>query len=93
MPPGFGLINDGFKKDNKLKAKSDGLVYDGGVVHEDSQESFLTHPQLERQISQFLCSEKVVLHFIFTSSSSWNQPCNCWNDSNAKNRGKPLLGV
>ena len=40
MPPGFGLINDGFKKDNKLKAKSDGLVYDGGVVHEDSQESF-----------------------------------------------------
>ena len=49
------------------------------------------HPQLERQIGQFLC-EKVMLYIIFTSSSSWFQPCTCWNDRKAEIRGQPVLG-
>ena len=40
VPPGFGLINDGFKKDASLKAQNDGLVYSGGVMKEDSEESW-----------------------------------------------------
>jgi hypothetical protein len=39
VPPGFGLISDGFKKDASLKAQNDGLVYSGGVMKEDSEES------------------------------------------------------
>lgn len=28
----------------------------------------------------------------FKSFSSWFQPCKCWNDSKAKNRGQPVFG-
>ena len=48
------------------------------------------HPQLESRLSQFLC-EKVMLYTIFTSFSSWFQPCDYWNDRKAKNRGQPVL--
>ena len=50
----------------------------------------MDHPQLECQLSQFLC-EKVMLYTIFTSFSSWFQPCDYWNDSKAENRGQPVL--
>ena len=49
-----------------------------------------TQPQLEQQISQFLC-EKVMLYTIFTSFSSWFQQCSSWIDSKAENRGQPVL--
>ena len=35
VPAGFGLINDGYKKDKGLTAKNDGLVY----VDPEDQES------------------------------------------------------
>ena len=34
---------------------------------------------------------KVMLYTIFTSFSSWFQPCDYWNDSKAENRGQPVL--
>jgi len=52
--------------------------------------SLKVQPQLERQISQFFC-KKVMLYTIFTSVSSWFQPCSFWIDSKAKNWGQPVL--
>ena len=53
--------------------------------------SFIWHPQLECQISQFL-TKKVMLYTIFTNCSSWFQPCNYWNDRKAEIRGQPVFG-
>ena len=33
-----------------------------------------------------------MLYIIFTSFSSWFEPCNCWNDPMAEIRGQPVLG-
>ena len=43
-PPGFGLVNDGYKKELGMTAKKDGLVY----VDPEDQESVYVNYKLRR---------------------------------------------
>ena len=49
------------------------------------------HQVCKIKLNKSIFVQKGHVYTIFTSFSSWFQPCSCWDDIKAKNRGQPGL--